>query len=79
VIIEGAVCYYDKEGPFNQYFNYRDADRTKVTQSSKNIVINVDGVFNIDSDQVEKVLNETIAMVEKYCGGKLVDKGISLC
>ena len=78
-IEDGAVCYYDGKGPYNLYFNYRDADRTKVTLNTKNILINVDGVHDITSEQVDQVLNEIIEKVKKYCGGELQDKGIALC
>jgi DNA/RNA-binding domain of Phe-tRNA-synthetase-like protein len=72
----GEVYYQDKKGPFNLDFNYRDAQRTAVTEDTKNILINVDGVHNITRSQVEKTLKETIEMIQKYCGGKVEIAGI---
>ena len=70
------IAYFDKIGGFNIDFNYRDAQRTAVQNTTKNIYINVDGVFDISSDQVEKSLQEACDMIIKYCGGKLEVFGI---
>lgn len=70
------IAYYDKTGPYNLDFNYRDAQRTAVTEGSKNLLINVDGVYNITRQQVERTLDETIKIIQKYCGGELEIAGI---
>lgn len=72
------LAYYDKEGGYNIDFNYRDAQRTKVTQETKNIWINVDGVFSITPEQVQIALNESIALITKYCGGTVEFSGLVL-
>lgn len=70
------LAYYDKEGGYNIDFNFRDAQRTKVTEDTKNIWINVDGVFDISSAQVEKSLNESIEMILHFCGGTVEFVGV---
>lgn len=65
------VAYFDKVGGYNIDFNYRDAQRTAVTEKTKNILINIDGVYNISRSMVEKTLQETIDTITKYCGGKV--------
>ena len=70
------LAYYDQEGGYNIDINFRDAQRTKVTEQTKNIWINVDGVYEITSEQVQKSLEESVSVVTKYCGGKVEFMGI---
>ncbi len=75
-LAKGEVFYQDQRGPFNLDFNYRDAQRTAVTENTKNILINVDGVHSITRAQVERTLKETIEIIQKYCGGEVEVAGI---
>ncbi len=68
---DGEMAYFDKNGGFNIDFNYRDAQRTAVQLETKNVYINVDGIFDITPSQVEKSLREACDMIMKYCGGTL--------
>jgi len=70
------LSYYDREGGYNIDFNYRDAQRTMVTQNSKNIWINVDGIFDITPQQVERSLKESVDMIINYCGGTVEFQGV---
>lgn len=72
----GEVFYQDQKGPYNLDYNYRDAQRTKVTDKTKNIWVNVEGVYDISPEKVQETLEETIEIIQKYCGGKVVDKGL---
>ncbi len=73
---EGEVAYFDKAGGFNMDFNYRDAQRTAVQLTTKNLYINVDGIYDITPEQVEKSLKEACDAIIKYCGGKLETFGV---
>lgn len=53
---EGEIAYFDKNGGYNIDSNYRDAQRTGVQLATKNIYVNVDGVYEIAPSQVEKSL-----------------------
>lgn len=70
------LAYFDQVGGYNIDFNYRDAQRTAVTEKTKNILINIDGVFDITREMVEKTLQETIEIITKYCEGKLENAGV---
>ncbi|MBP6994139.1 lysine--tRNA ligase [Candidatus Woesebacteria bacterium] len=75
-LTQTEVSYFDQEGPFNLDFNYRDSQRTAVSESTKNILINIDGVYEISRSQVERTLKETIEIIQKYCGGTVEVAGI---
>lgn len=70
------LAYYDREGGYNIDFNFRDAQRTMVTETTKNIWINVDGIYDITPKQVERSLHESVAMIVKYCGGAVEFQGV---
>jgi DNA/RNA-binding domain of Phe-tRNA-synthetase-like protein len=70
------VSYFDADGPYNLDFNYRDAQRTMVTMDTTDLLINVDGVHDITRAQVESTLQETIELIQKYCGGTVTEVGI---
>lgn len=72
----GEVSYFDQSGPYNLDYNYRDAQRTMVTLETTDLLINVDGVYDITREKVEKTLQETIGIIKKYCGGTLEIAGI---
>src|SRR3989344_3955129 len=66
---EGEIAYFDKKGGYNIDFNYRDAQRTAVTEKTKSLYINVDGVFDITKRQVENALQDSIRQILQYAGG----------
>lgn len=70
------LAYYDRAGGYNIDFNYRDSKRTMVTEKTTNIWINVDGVFDITSEMVERTLHESVEMILKYCGGTVEFEGV---
>lgn len=72
----GEISYFDQSGPYNLDFNYRDAQRTMVTEDTTDLVINVDGVYDITRAQVEQTLQDSIDLIIKYCGGTVEQAGI---
>lgn len=71
------LAYFDENGGYNIDFNYRDAQRTCVTEKTKNILLNVDGIYDIDRSMVERSLKESIDIITKYCGGTVEFAGIA--
>lgn len=72
------LAYFDEIGGYNIDFNFRDAVRTAVTEKTKNILINVDGIYDITPEKVEKSLRKSIELITKYCGGTVELEGIVL-
>lgn len=70
------LAYFDQSGGFNIDFNYRDAQRTAVTEKTKNVYINVDGIYDISPEKVQEVLQETVDTILKYCGGTVEVFGV---
>ena len=76
ILTKGEVCYFDRESPYNLDFNYRDIQRTCVTEKTTNILINTDGVYNIGRKKLETALRDCVKEVIKYCGGSVEIIGI---
>ena len=70
------IAYFDGNGGYNMDFNYRDAQRTAVQLETKNILVNVDGIYDITPQEVERVLRETCDIITQYCGGEVVEFGV---
>ena len=70
------LAYFDKLGGYNIDFNYRDARRTMVTEKTTDLWINVDGVYDITPEKVQKSLHESVERIIKYCGGKVEMEGV---
>jgi len=71
-VTDKELCYYDFKGVYNIDLNYRDADRTKVTENTKNIYINIDGIEGTPYSRVGEALELLTTMIVRYCGGKIV-------
>ncbi len=74
-IKKGEICYFDQQGPYNLDINYRDAQRTAVTEKTKNIMLNIDGVPGIPPAEVARTLNMTIQLIQRFCGGNVKSSG----
>ncbi len=70
------IAYYDQVGGYNMDFNYRDAQRTMVTEKTKNLWINVDGVYDITPEMVQNTLHESVEIITQYCGGTVDFEGV---
>ncbi|OGG01411.1 lysine--tRNA ligase [Candidatus Gottesmanbacteria bacterium RBG_16_52_11] len=70
------LAYYDQEGGYNINFNFRDARRTMVTEKTRNILINVDGVYDITPEKVNRTLRDCVDLVTGYCGGTVEFAGV---
>ncbi|MDO8639643.1 MAG: lysine--tRNA ligase [bacterium] len=73
---EGEIAYFDQKGGFNTDFNYRDSQRTAVQLSTKNLYINVDGVYSITPEKVREVLKEACDGIIECCGGEIELLGV---
>lgn len=75
---DSELAYFDQNGGYNIDFNFRDSQRTAVQMETKNVLLNVDGVYDISPQEVEKVLRESVDTIIKYCGGKLEVFGVEV-
>ena len=65
----GEIVVSDKE-ELVAIYPYRDADNTKVTEKTKNIMVVVCGVPGIPKQELEKASDVALEYVTRFCGGK---------
>ncbi len=65
----GEVIYRDDQGVICRKFNWREGDRTKLTNQTENAVLVVESL--IDDGSLEKSLQELENLVQQFCGGSL--------
>lgn len=67
----GEVVYKDQTGVICRKFNWREADRTKLTEDTKNAVLVLEGLPPTNKEELQKALEELGELVQKYCGGEV--------
>ena len=67
---KGEVVYKDDQGVICRRWNWREADRTKLTTETTNAIIVVDSIPPTEKAFVEQSVDELAALIKKYCGGE---------
>lgn len=76
-ISSGELVYADNEGAICMDLNYRDADRTKITDNTKKALILVDGHQDITHREIKETLETLKFYIEKFSIGKVSGYGFS--
>ncbi len=67
----GEVVYKDDKGVICRSWNWREADRTKLTKETTNAVVVIDTIPPTDKDTVTQATKELAKLIQKYCGGEI--------
>jgi DNA/RNA-binding domain of Phe-tRNA-synthetase-like protein len=67
----GEVIYKDDISTICRRWNWREADRTKFTEGTKNCILVIEGLSPVTKEEIETAAKELKEMIENYCGGKL--------
>lgn len=75
---EGEIVYKDNKGIICRCWNWREGDRTKLTEDTKNAIIVIENLLPERNEDLEDGLEELKKLVEKYCNAdceiKTLDK-----
>jgi DNA/RNA-binding domain of Phe-tRNA-synthetase-like protein len=66
----GELVYADASMVLCRAYNYRDADRTKVTEQTSDLVLFVDACGGVERAEVEAALDLVCGRIETLVGGK---------
>jgi len=64
---EGELVYKDAIGVICRKLNWREGDRTKITDGTKNAVLVIEGFMPFSRDELEQATQELSGLVQKYC------------
>ncbi len=68
---ESEIIYKDEISAVCRRFNWREADRTKFTEETKDAVLVMEGLSPIPKEDVERILEEMKELVESFCEGEI--------
>lgn len=67
----GEIFYKDEVGAICRRWNWKEAERTKLTQETKNAFLVVESLPPIDRDTVAAAVYELADLAGQYCGGTI--------
>lgn len=68
---KGEVIYRDDEGVICRRWNWREADRTKLTKDTKNAILVIESLSPIPQQTAKQATEELAEIVKNYCGGNV--------
>lgn len=71
---EGEVIYKDNLGFICRRWNWREGDRTKITEQTRNVVVVLEATGAVTDDELAKAMGEIEDLVREYLGGKIETK-----
>ncbi|MFH0769958.1 MAG: phenylalanine--tRNA ligase beta subunit-related protein [Candidatus Peregrinibacteria bacterium] len=68
--LQGELVYRDDEGIICRRLNWREGDRTKITETTKSAVIVIEALPPFTADQLRSCAQELAELTQKYCHTK---------
>lgn len=68
---EGEIFYQDDLSAVCRRWNWKEAERTKLTEDTKNCVIVIEGLPPVTSEEIKTATKETTELVKKFCDGNI--------
>jgi len=67
---EGEVIYMDNVEVLCRRWNWRECDKTKMTEETKEAMLVVEGLPPVNREEVDRIVEELRRLVERFCGGE---------
>lgn len=67
----GEVIYKDDIGTICRRWNWKEAERTKLTEKTKDAILVIEGILPEDKEKVKQAVSDLADLVKKYCGGEI--------
>jgi DNA/RNA-binding domain of Phe-tRNA-synthetase-like protein len=68
----GEVIYKDDAGVLCRKWNWREGDRTKMTEDTKNAILVIEGLPPVGETEIAIAIQELSDLIKTYCGGEIV-------
>lgn len=77
------IIYKDDVGTICRRWNWKEADRTKLTHDTKNAFLVIEAIPPISRDVLKAAVSDLAESVDRYCGGEvsttMLDRSHSAC
>lgn len=67
----GEIFYKDAVSAICRRWNWKEADRTKLSKGTRNAVLVIETLPPVPREALQTAIDELAASVEKYCGGAI--------
>ena len=74
--LPGELCYYDEAGAICRCWNWRDGQRTELTDDSRNAILVMECVDPEREDDLRAALDEFASLMERYLHAEVTVKDI---
>ena len=78
-IKKGEVIYRDEKEVLCRSWNYRECDKTKITETTKTVCLVLEGLEHTSKEEILSALSELRTLISHYCQGNFqeffIDKG----
>lgn len=68
---KGEIIYADKKEVLCRRWNWRESEKTKMTETTRDVLLVTEGLPPVTSENMSKIVEELAHLVKKHCGGKL--------
>ena len=68
---EGEVVYTDSKEVLCRRWNWRECDKTKMTEETKDVILVVEALPPVAREELEEVEEDLSRLILKYCGGEI--------
>ncbi|MBL7169780.1 MAG: hypothetical protein ISS48_02080 [Candidatus Aenigmarchaeota archaeon] len=70
----GEVVYVDDKEVLCRRWNWRECDKSKMTESTKNATLVIEGLPPVTEKEIKRIIQELSELVQKFCGGEVSTK-----
>ncbi|RKY89506.1 hypothetical protein DRQ09_01245 [candidate division KSB1 bacterium] len=68
---KGEIIYADDKDVLCRRWNWRECEKSKMTENTKNICLVVEGLPPVSKNKLNYITEELAYLIKKFCGGKV--------
>jgi len=70
----GEVVYVDGKEVLCRRWNWRECDKSKMTEESKNVTLVIEGLPPVTKEDIKEIVKKLGELVQNFCGGEISTK-----
>jgi lysyl-tRNA synthetase class 2 len=74
---QGEVIYADQNEVLCRRWNWRESEKTKMTEQSQDVLLVSEGLPPVGREEMEEIVKDLSQLVHKYCGGEVASSVLS--
>jgi DNA/RNA-binding domain of Phe-tRNA-synthetase-like protein len=68
---EGEVIYADSKEVLCRRWNWRECDKTKMTEETEDVILVVEALPPVTGEELEEIEEDLSRLITEYCGGEI--------